>query len=79
MIRSKTFDTCGSGLTGRIIRAKVWDILPNIYKNIDALDKFKKSIKIGNLGIVLVEFVRSILQVWFLYRIKRVNQLLTKY
>ena len=30
-----------------LFRAKVWDILPNIYKDIDGVDKFKKVIKKG--------------------------------
>ena len=40
---------------------KIWDILPNIYKNVDGLGKFKKTIKNGNLRIVFVEFSRSTL------------------
>ena len=44
------------------LAGKVWDIPPNIYKNIDGLKNFKKAIKNGNLKIVFVEFVRSKLQ-----------------
>ena len=41
---------------------KVWDILPNIYKNIDCQKGYLKN---GNLRIILVEFVRNALQGWF--------------
>ena len=43
------------------LEQKVWDILPNIYKNMDRLGKFEKAVKNGNLRIVFVESVRSIL------------------
>ena len=43
------------------LEQKVWDILPNIYKNMDRLGKFEKAVKNGNLRTVFVESVRSIL------------------
>ena len=57
---------------------KVWDILPNIYKNIDGLEKLKRTIENGNLRIVLLELVKSTLKMSVLYRKQCLNYLLVK-
>ena len=61
------------------IRIKHPYIVPNVYKNIDGLDKFKKAVKNGNLRVILVQFVRRTLQMSVLYREPCMSYLLIKH
>ena len=61
------------------IRIKHPHIVPNVYKNIDGLDKFKKVVKNGNLRVILVQFVRRTLQMPVLYREPCMSYLLIKH